>query len=262
MSSASPTPSPPPPPSIPPLWRQNPTASGSTKRQADWRRWWIFVLLACILALAGALLGLLGWIRPLPHPYLFPVWVSNYQSRQVAFLPWAEQDHSALSQGGYISRVVNASLGSQDRRTITQEFALLGKLLPADSVVVYVNARARVGPRGEVALLPADADPADVRTWIRLRDLLEAIRGSPAGRQLLVLDLMKPQAGLRPAMLDDDVASRIPDDLKAVADPRRLTLAAAAPGQFSLTSEELGARSSAITSRRACAVGPSSTGPP
>ncbi|WP_406695657.1 carboxypeptidase regulatory-like domain-containing protein [Singulisphaera sp. Ch08] len=225
---------------ISPLWRQNPTASGSAKRQADRRHWRIFVLLASILALAGVLLGLLGWIRPLPRPYLFPLWVSSYQSRKISFLPWAEQDLHALSRGGYISRIVNSPFDNQDRRTIQQELGRLGELLSTDSVVVYVNARACIGPLGHVAILPADADPADVRTWMPLREVLEALRASPAGWKLLVLDLSKRQGETRNAVIDDDIASRIPDDLKAVADPRRLTLAAAAPGQHSLTSEELG----------------------
>jgi hypothetical protein len=233
MSSASSSP-------IPPVWRQNPTASGSAKRQVDRRRWRIIVLLACILALAGALLGLLGWIRPVPRPYLFPLWVSTYQSHQIPFLPWAEQDLQVLNGGGSIFRVIKAPFGSQDRRTIYRELELLGGLLPTDPVVVYVNARARIGRRGEVALLPADADPIDSGTWIPLRELLVALRDSPAGWKLLVLDLTKPPGEMRVAVLDDDVASRVPEDLKAVDDPRRLTLTAAAPGQFSLTSQELG----------------------
>ncbi|SIO60646.1 Carboxypeptidase regulatory-like domain-containing protein [Singulisphaera sp. GP187] len=228
------------PSSISPLWRQNPTASGSMKRQADRRHWRIFVLLACILALAGVLIGLLGWIRPLPRPYLFPIWVSSYQSRQISFLPWAEQDLHAMSRGDSISRIINTPFGNQDRRTIQQELGRLGELVATDSVVVYVNARACIGPRGAVALFPADADPADFRTWIPLREVLEALRASPAGWKLLVLDLTKPHGESRNAVIDDDIASRIPDDLKAVDDPCRLTLTAAAPGQYSLTSEELG----------------------
>lgn len=235
MSSPPPSPSP-----VSPLWRRNPTASGSTKRQADRRRWRIFVLLASILALAGVLLGLLGWIRPLPRPYLFPVWVSTYQSRQISFLPWAEQDLHALNRGGYISRIINAPFSNQDRRSIELELGRLGGLLATDSVVIYINARACIGSRGNVAFLPADANPADPRTWMPLRQVLEALRASPAGWKLLVLDLAKPQGETRNALIDDDIASRIPEDLKAVVDPRRLTLAAAAPGQISLTSEELG----------------------
>jgi len=228
-----------PPSPVSPLWRQTPTASRSTKGQAD-RRWSIFVLLASILVLAGSLVGLLGWIRPLPRPYLFPVWVSSYQSRQLSFIPWAERDFLALSRGGYFSRIINAPFGSQDRRTIHQELELLGERLPTDSVVVYVNSRACVGPSGEVTLFPADADPDDMSTWIPLREILEALRASPAGWKLLILDLMKPRGGTRTAVFDDDLASRVPEDLKAVDDPSRLTLTAAAPGQFSLVSEELG----------------------
>src|SRR3954454_25309864 len=115
------------PSSISPLWRQNPTASGSMKRQADRRHWRIFVLLACILALAGILIGLLGWIRPLTRPYLFPIWVSSYQSQQISFLPWAEQDLHAMSRGDYISRIINTPFGNQDRRTIQQELGRLGE---------------------------------------------------------------------------------------------------------------------------------------
>src|SRR3954469_4165789 len=131
MSSLTPT------PRATPLWRQGTTAPGSSGRQADRRRWWIFFLLSSILALAGALLGLLGWIRPLPHPYLFPLWVSNYQSRQISFLPWAAQDLHALSRGGYFAQIIEAPFDNQERRTLVEALALLKRRLPTDSVVVY-----------------------------------------------------------------------------------------------------------------------------
>jgi len=230
------TPSPP----ASPLWRQNPLASRSLKRQSDRRRWLIFLLLASVLAFAGILVGLLSWLRPIPRPVFLPIWVSSYQSRQLHFLPWAEQDFRALTRGGYFSRWLVPPSESQGQRNIRQGLGLLAGLLPTDSLVVYVNARACVGPGRELALLPADADPAAPRTWITLREILEALKSSPAARKFLVLDLSKSSVEPRGAMLGEDVAARIPEALRAVPDPARLTLTASSPGQTSLVSDELG----------------------
>ena len=178
----------------------------------------------------GVLLGLLGWIRPLPRPYLFPVWVSSYQSRQISFLPGAEQDLHALNRGGYISRIISAPFDNQDRRTIQQALGLLGGLLPSDSVVVYVNSRGLRSALAETCAVPGGRRTGRLPHLDATSRSARALWASPAGWKLLVLDLSKPHGETRNAVIDDDVASRVPEDLKAVDDPRRLTLAAAAPG--------------------------------
>ncbi len=119
---------------------------------------------ASILVLAGAWSACSDGSAPAPH-FLFPGLGQQLPVAPVLLHPWADRDFVALSRGGYFSKIINAPFGSQDRRTIHQELDLLRRLLPTESVVVYVNARAcaRAQP-GRVTLFPADADPDDMST--------------------------------------------------------------------------------------------------
>lgn len=199
----------------------------------------IYGLLAAILALGGAVVGLLNWIRPIPSPFFVPIRVGAYQDRQIPFLPYAGNDAAALGRG-YFARTVGLGFPDQEKAVIAATLAGLGERRERDAVVVLVTANARVADDGSVAILPADADPAVPQTWLPLRDVLTAVRDCPASHKLLILDIMRPLGPSRMGVLLDDVPARIPDELKAVADPRRLVLSACGPGQVSWASEEMG----------------------
>jgi len=239
-----PGPSPPPPPSpppVPPRWRGESSGRGRTATRASSRRRQAFAVLAAMLGLVGVLVGLLSWIRPLPRPLFVPLWVGEYRAPRLPSSPAAGADLDALRAGGYFPRVVGEAQGNQDRFTLAENLAALKSSGAAESVVLYVSAGARVGPSGQVAILPADADPADPRTWLPLRDVLVALRDHGSRHKLLILDIGRPRAVADPGLPgDDDAAARIPAELAAVADPRRLVLTACGPGQVALASGDLG----------------------
>src|SRR6476620_498111 len=60
----------------------------------------VFVLLAGIMALAGAFVGLLSWVHPIAGSYLVPLWITEYESRLLPVNAEADPDRAALQNGG------------------------------------------------------------------------------------------------------------------------------------------------------------------
>jgi hypothetical protein len=198
----------------------------------------IFTVLAVMLALAGAVVGILYLIRPTPRPYFVPIFITEYTKRQIPVNFQAESDRKALVEGNYFEHM--STFGSQERNQLMQELAKLHERSPSDAVILYVCAFARASDKGEVLLLPGDFNPDDAQTAVKLRECLEMLRDSPAGHKLLILDTMRPLADPRLGVLTNDVASRVSQELKAVEDPHRMALLSCSPGQVSLASEDLG----------------------
>jgi hypothetical protein len=222
-------------------WREEqPVQVPARPTASSWGGMKIFVLLALILALVGFMGGIISWLGSVPNPYFLPLWVTEYQARQIPALPMARQDLESLRSGQYFARVLCDALTHQEGHHMAQELANL-KNLPADqALVVHVHAHAVREGQGEIYILPGDASPDNPRTWISLKEILERLRDCPAQQKLLVLDITHPLASPRLGVLFQDVASAIPAELAAVPDPQRLVLCPCSPGQTSLTSEELG----------------------
>ena len=100
------------------------------------------------------------------------------------------------------------------------------------------DSKSKDDPKTGVYLLPADAKPADPKTWIPLKEMLDAMEQCPAANKLLILDVMRPAADVSVGILGDDVADHVDDELEA-ASPKFFVLAACAKGQRSHVSQEL-----------------------
>ncbi len=211
--------------------------SGSSKKRKQ-----IFTILAVMLALVGGILGLLYWIRPSPRPYFVLLFFTEYTFRQIPFNFLAEPDRQALVEGNYGQM---STFGSQQRNKMEEELANLSERKPSETVVLYVCAfakasEAKATEKGEVLLLPGDFNPDHPPSALPLREALQKLRECRAGHKLLILDTMRPLADPRLGVLVNDVAERIPQELKEVDDPHRLVLLSCSPGQVSLASEDLG----------------------
>ena len=226
---------------LPRRWREE-TAGAATllpPGKAGYRAGKVVLILAFIFGLLAALGGVLSWLKPGPSPYCLPLCISAYQSRSIPPVPMGERDLEALRAAGIFARMNNVTPAHQEGHVVLQELAHLSDREPKDAVVVYVSGHAVLAGAGKIHILPADASPDNPATWIPLEDLLKRLRACPARNQLLVLDIMKPVPAMRLGAFYHDIAGALPAELEAVPDARRLVLAACAPGQTALVSEEL-----------------------
>ena len=200
----------------------------------------MFVLLAMMTGLVGAVAGLVAWLTAMPHPYFVPLVVTEYQSFILPVNVASANDLAAIRAGGYFPRTSVASVAGQDLHLMIADLEELRNRSPKDDVVVYLSAYAGVDVHDDVFIMPGNIDPMDVHTRLMLRDVLVCLRNCPARHKLLVLDIFWPVADSRFGTLVNDAASYIDRQLKAVEDPRRLVLCSCSPGQHSLISEDLG----------------------
>lgn len=229
---------------VPQHWREErslpatgvPSASsGSSARGMK-----IFILLALMLALVGFIGGFLSWLGPPPSPYFLPLWVTEYQARQIPLLPMAQRDLESLQAGQYFTTVLGDAAARQDGHQMMRDLDGLRDIHTDQGVIVYLRAHAVRAGTGEVYILPGDASPDHPATWIKLHDILGRVRECPSRKKLIVLDIASALPSLRLGVLYHDVASAIPAELDAAPDPDRLVLCSASPGQTSFVSEELG----------------------
>lgn len=227
---------------IPKRWREErridqhvPPAPGAGSRRAR-----IFLSLAVMLALLGAVGGILSWLGPPPNAYFVPLFITEHQSRAIPFVPMAQPDAAGLAKSGLFPRYSPLAASRQEGHALLQELANLKTLEEHDTVVVYLCAHAVRDAQGRLCILPADALPDSPHTWLLLKDVLEKLRDCPARNQLLVLDLMRASFLPRLGAIYHDVPGAIPAELQAVPDARRLVLTPCAAGQRAHLSEELG----------------------
>jgi hypothetical protein len=223
---------------VPRLWREEPSRLPEKARPPSRRRR-AYVLLAVMLLLGGVVAGLLFWLNPVEQPRLVPLWVTDYQARGLLSLPPTAGDRDALRLGDYFAHEGQAFV-AQGRAGLVQELQGLRGRKARETVVVYLSGYALSAARGQVFVLPADADPIRPSSWLALRQALQWLRACPARHKLLILDVMWPWADARLGVPADDVAGRVQADLQAVADPDRLVLCACSPGQVALASEDMG----------------------
>lgn len=208
----------------------------------------VFVLLVGIVGLLGAFIGLLSWVHPIAGSYLVPLWITEYESRQLPVNAQADPDRAALQNGGYFPTIDENAFASQERHLLVQDLAAL-KERRTGPVVVYLCAFAGRGEEGEVTILPADASATQTRSRLPLRQVLHMVYDCPVREKLLVLDLMRPWAAGRLGVLEDEAATlvnaEVEDELASLKKQGKdvsrqgLILCAASPGQLALTSEGL-----------------------
>jgi hypothetical protein len=199
-----------------------------------------------MLALAGALAGLLFYLREAPRPSFVAIVIDQYRATdrygdlRFPVSAWSAQDRAALGMLGWQGY---GAFNSQSRGLLVQELTHLGQGRPAGQpLVIYLCAYAAVREDGVLCLLPADAQLDDGATWLPLREVFALLKQCPVQRKLLLLDVMKPLTDARAGLLSADVATPLQPVVEAAleADKQLQVFCACSPGQVSLSSEELG----------------------
>jgi hypothetical protein len=189
-----------------------------------------------LLALGGAVVAWLFFLRGLPSPYFLSLPIREYSAKQLAPNAFAVQDCDALLQ--HFPKDHKRAYESQTLDRMRKELAALRSKTDTPAVV-HLTALALVH-EGDVFVLPGDADVDNPDSWLPLREVLRALHQCPSKHKLLLLDIMKPVASARLGVLVDDVAANIKRLLDKDDDPNLLVLCACDAAQLSHVSEETG----------------------
>jgi hypothetical protein len=194
------------------------------------------VVLATMLALAGALIGFLLYIRPYRPPAFLSLPITEYRDRRYPPNDFAQQDGEALLQR-FHAEGNRLAFNSQEGDLLQQEIRELSER-KEKALVLHLSSLA-ICREGKVYLLPANADADRPETWLPLDTVLEALRSCPTPRKLLILDVMKPVADPRIGILHEEVADRVEQTIRGMQDCPFWVFCACSPGQVSLVSEDL-----------------------
>ncbi len=200
----------------------------------------ILILLAVILALAGAVVAWVLYPRGVPRPNFTAIAIDQYTDPRIPPNQWTAQDREALRGRGWPE---SNAFTSQQKDRLVAELRNLGRNQPADQpLVIYLRAYALPTGKGDLAVLPGDANLDDETSWLPLQDVMGFVKDCPVKRKLLLLDVAQPFADARAGAVANDAAARAgPIVKKAVdEDPNLLVLCSCSPGQTSLASEEMG----------------------
>src|SRR5262245_2882995 len=221
-------------------WKDTAAAAKTPAKQAEAKRKQIGTLLFVILALAGAVAAFIWLLQWAAEPYFLPLSITEYKDRHFPANAQADQDRDALLKGNYFPSKGRETFASQEKKKIDAELSNLKNRKASDALVLYLSSHVIVDEQGELCLIPGDASIDDPKSWYKFHDLLESVRVCPSKQKLLILDIMRPLADPRLGVLSNDIADRIEATLEKVEDKDRLVLCACAPGQVSLTSEDMG----------------------
>jgi hypothetical protein len=216
-------------------WQGQEPDGGDDARRSGFR----FRLMLVVGALSGlgtmlvVLILYLGH-RP-PSPNFLAINVAEHNHKHFPIQAFARADSELLIRHFDVEKT---------KRAVTESKELLRKELnalkdrSAPSLVIHVTALALV--RDEtVYVLPADAEPDNVASWLDVREIVEAVEKCPAAHKLLILDLahglIDPQLGV----LTDRVAETLEATIRKEK-PSFPVLCPCSAGQSSLTSEVLG----------------------
>ncbi|HTU21203.1 MAG TPA: hypothetical protein VMG10_24330 [Gemmataceae bacterium] len=217
-------------------WRPASPAPGTGGPLA--RRLRLILVAIALLALGGALIGWLLYLRPFHQAHFLPLCLNEY-GEELPVRSWARQDAEMLRSLGWHQR--NA-FTTQKRDLLVNELRDFTHASHDGPLVVYLSAYALTAPGGELCILPVDARPDQPSSWLPLREVFEHMRSSKASHKLLLLDIMQPYTDLRHGVLLNDAAERLQPLLEEVLprDPNLSVLCACSPGQTSTVAEELG----------------------
>ena len=220
---ASPTPTP--PAEHPRMWRHHEATAAAERRRA------FAVGLVLALIVAGGLVALVGWLRPVARPTLIVVGEATGGAFRV---PQWEGDRRALSG------LAAFEAGAVEAASVAGGIAAIRADLHPGPLVVYLCARAWIGDGDDPGGLPSLRFSAPEGP--SLAELLRAIRDRPGVAKLLILDVHPPPDDPRAGAILGDVAAVIADASRgAVAPGMGLSiLASCEPGQRPLASDALG----------------------
>lgn len=189
-------------------------------------------------AAAAALLcaGIFWWATTLPgctKTQIIVTGVTEYAACAIAPNTFGENDANALLEFHDGNRLIVDSL--QGRPKFAERF----QTVKSDrSLVVYLSVHGGAGREGAY-LLPSDANPDDVTSFLSLDLLWNALAAQPPGqKKLVLLDLCRTRTNWRTGLLDNFVQ----DDLEpAVRDiPNLFVMCSCSPGELSWASRDLG----------------------
>ncbi len=198
-------------------WRQGAGATASTGASTAPRGAFKgrkrFAAVLVFVALAGVAVGLMTFPGCSKPPVLVSIAVTEYTHYDWPVNPWAEQDASGLR--AHFPKDSAHTLQSQTKSLILREFNQAAELSKGQHrgrpVVIHFSALGIVR-EGEVYALPADAEPGQPGTWIRLDELLEPIR-KIQGERLFLLDL-RPVVDARLGAINDELFDALNEKLR------------------------------------------------
>jgi hypothetical protein len=225
-----------PSPASSPTWRSAPSEPGPGGKAS--RRLRLLLVAGAALALAGALIGWLFYVRPFHKAHFLPLCLNEYGG-EVPVRAWARQDAELLRSLDWHER---NTFTAQKRDLLVRELRDFTRSKVDGPLVVYLSAYARTTPQGELCILPVGASLDEPASWLPLREVFEHLRASKAAHKLLLLDIMQPFTDARSGVLLNDSAEHLQPLLEEVLgqDPNLSVLCACSPGQLSLVAEELG----------------------
>ncbi len=190
------------------------------------------MLTAALLAVAAILVGVVVLRRMEPAVYVLSIPVREYADAHYCVNPFAEQDSRAITScfPGPTASAVN----SQTQARIVEELRKLAE--HADQpIVVHITCLALVN-EGELYLLPGDARPNDVTSWLALKTALRLISESGASKILVLLDIAHGLVDARLGILSDRVMEHAEAEL--ARGKSMFVLCSCAAGQVAQASEE------------------------
>ncbi len=199
-----------------------------------------FVALAALLATAGAVVGVLFWIRPSDPPVLLTIPISEYKDPAWPPNPWAEEDSDALQDAFPDLAGREKAYGSQELSLLQSKLQSLRNVKAGQPVILHLSALGAVHD-GVVYVVPGDAKPGDPSTWLKLDMVLDALAACPAKHRLLLLDLAHPIANFFYGPLVENVADRLDEQLRARMDHGGLpyfVLTSCSKGELSLPMDD------------------------
>jgi hypothetical protein len=215
-------------------WRPKSVHGPSARPAPSDRGRKLFWLVAVLLALVGAIVGLVLYVRPLEQPRLLALPVAGYDNPLYPSNRVVLADATQL--GAFFDHPEFATDSQQKSRILSELVGLSSH--KGKALIVYVGGFALMRG-GAVYLLPADAAPDDPATWLPLAEVLDHVGASPAPHKLLILDIMRPLADARLGVLEDRVAEGVKNLVTEKA-PAYWVLGPCEPGQTALDAEETG----------------------
>jgi hypothetical protein len=215
-----------------PAWRPAAAGGGLSRRLR------LTFLTVALLALSGALIGWLFYLRPFHQAHFLPLCLNEY-GEEFPVRSWVRQDTDLLRSLGWHER---NTFTAQQRDLLVRELRAFTRDHSDGPLVVYLSAYARAAPDGELCILPVGAHLDQPASWLPLREVFEYLRAGKAPHKLLLLDIMQPFTDARNGVLLNDAAERVQPLLNEVLprDPALSVLCACSPGQTSVVAEELG----------------------